>query len=96
MLKKIIIVNGTIINTINIFYIIDTIIIICFCSLRYGKASSIDKCLDLHVGKVNPIFIYHHKCHVTTGPDYVKDLSITLSKNFTFHEYINRIFTDCY
>ena len=42
------------------------------------------------------MFIYTIKATKLLAPDYVIDLGITQSKNFTFHEHVNRMLADCY
>ena len=44
-----------------------------------------------------PDVCIHHQCHETAGPRLCCiDLGITLSRNLTFHEHVNRILADCY
>ena len=57
---------------------------------------NIDKCLVLHLCRANPMFVYTINVTKLLAPDYVVDLGITLSRNLTFHEHVNRILADCY
>ena len=57
---------------------------------------NIDKCLVLHLGRANPMFVYTINATKLLAPDYVVDLGITLSRNLTFHEHVNKILADCY
>ena len=57
---------------------------------------NIEKCLVLHLGRANPMFVYTINATKLLAPDYVVDLGITLSRNLTFHEHVNRILADCY
>ena len=56
---------------------------------------NIDKCQVLHLGRANPMFVYTINATKLLAPDYVADLGITLSRNLTFHEHVNRILADC-
>ena len=42
------------------------------------------------------MFVYIINATKLLAPDYVIDLGITLSKNFIFHEHVNRMLADCY
>ena len=55
----------------------------------------IDKCLLLHQGEANPMFVYTINTTRLLAPDYVTDLGIILFKNLTFHEHVNRILAYC-
>ena len=57
---------------------------------------NIDKCLVLHLGRANPMFVYTIKATKLLAPDYIVHLGITLSRNLTFHKHVNRILADCF
>ena len=65
-------------------------------STPWQLKQDLDKCLVLHLGRANPKFVFTINATKLLAPDYVVDLGITLSKNLTFHEHVNRMFADCY
>ena len=57
---------------------------------------NLNKCLVLHLGRADPMFVYTINATKLLVTGYVIDLGVTLSKNLTFHEHVNRMRADCH
>ena len=55
---------------------------------------NIDKCLVLHLGKANPMFVHTINATKLLAPDYVVDLGISQSKNLNCHEHVQSVIVD--